>query len=404
MDKIIYLDCFSGISGDMTVGALLDAGLDMDYLAGELKKLDLDGYKINKSSVMAGAISAIKFDVEVTGKQKSRDYKDIKRLIDKSRLSTKVKKTSLDIFETIARAEARIHGKDVEDVHFHEVGAVDSIIDITATAIGLERLRIGKVLASPVPLGKGEVKTSHGKLPIPAPATLEILRDVPVYEGDFDFEVTTPTGAGIIKTLAAGFKKPIPLNIESIGYGAGSKKLSGNTLHHDQTMPNALRVIIGYDMGRDRKDMPFYSGDTIMLSANIDDSSPEIMGYMMEKLNAQDGVMDAWLENIYMKKNRPAFKLCVICRLEQESAIAHMMFKETSTIGLRREEVNRYCLNRKIETIKLPYGEVQVKTATMDGKTVNSAPEYESCRLLAEKTGTALKDIYRDVGLFLSKR
>jgi uncharacterized protein (TIGR00299 family) protein len=404
VDKIIYLDCFSGISGDMMVGALLDAGLDMEYLSGELKKLDLEGYKIKGSSIMAGAISATKFDVEVTGKQKSRDYKDIKKLIGKSSLSDVVKKTSLDIFETIAKAEARIHEKDIEDVHFHEVGAVDSIIDITSTAIGLEKLNIRKVLTSPVPLGKGEVKTSHGKLPIPAPATLEILKDVPVYEGDFDFEVTTPTGAGIIKTLAHGSKKPTPINIEAIGYGAGSKNISGHAHNHSNTMPNVLRVLIGHDMSRDGKDLPFYSGDTIMLSANIDDSSPEIMGYMMEKLNAQDGVMDAWLENIYMKKNRPAFKLCVICKLEQESAIAHMIFKETSTIGLRREKVNRYCLDRKIETIKLPYGEVQVKTATMDGNIVNSAPEYESCRLLAEKTGMALKDIYRDVGLFLSRR
>jgi uncharacterized protein (TIGR00299 family) protein len=404
VDKIIYLDCFSGISGDMTVGALLDAGLEMDYLAGELKKLELDGYKIKKSSVMAGAIKATKFDVEITTKQKSRDFMDIKRLIDKSSLSDAVKKTSLDIFETIARAEAKIHGREIQDVHFHEVGAIDSIIDLTATAIGLEKIKIGKVLASPVPLGKGQVETSHGKLPIPAPATLEILKDVPVFEGDFDFEVTTPTGAGIIKTLACGFKRPSPINIEAIGYGAGSKNISDQVNHHKQTMPNVLRILIGYDMSQDSKEMPFYSGDTLMLSANIDDSSPEIMGYVIEKLNTQDGVMDAWVENIYMKKNRPAFKLCVICNLEQESAIAYMIFKETSTIGLRREEVHRYCLDRKIETIKLPYGEVQVKTAIMGGKIVNSAPEYESCKLLAEKTGMALKDIYRDVGLFLSRR
>lgn len=405
MVKILYVDCFSGISGDMMVGALLDAGLDMEYLREKLNKLNISGYKIKKTGVMAGAISATQFDVEVTKKQKSRSYADIKKLIKNSTLSENIKKTTLNIFKIIASAEAKIHGKDISDVHFHEVGAVDSIIDIAGTAIGLHKLDINKIMSSPLPLGSGEVSTSHGRLPIPAPATLEILKGVPVYQGDFDFEVTTPTGAGIVKALASGFEKPVRMEIDRIGYGAGKKGISDRAHHHNNSLPNVLRILIGQELiEKTDRDMPYYSGDTIMLSTNIDDSSPEILGYVMEKLHKQKAVMDAWLENIYMKKNRPAFKLCVICDLKEEAAIAHMIFAETSTIGIRREEVNRYCLDRKIERIKLPYGEVEVKTASMGGKVINSAPEYESCRLLAEKTGMALKDIYRDVGLFLSKR
>ncbi len=400
MDKILYLDCFSGISGDMMVGALLDAGLEIGFLQKELGRLDLEGYRVRRSSVMAGALRAAKFDVEVTGAQTSRDYGDIKSLINSSRLSSYVKKTSLDIFDTIAGAEARIHGNDIEDVHFHEVGAVDSIIDITATAIGLERLGIGRVLASNIPLGSGQVNTSHGKLPVPAPATLEILKGVPVYQGDFDFEVTTPTGASMVKTLASGFRRPSLMSIETIGYGAGSRVVQG----HSRDLPNVLRILIGRDLKEHGDDMPFYSGDTVMLSANIDDSSPEILGYITEKLMARDGVLDAWVESIYMKKNRPAFKLCIICRLGEEAMAARMIFSQTSTIGIRREEVDRYCLDREIETVKLPYGDIQVKTARLGKKVINSAPEYESCRLLAEKTGIALKDIYRDAGLFLSRR
>jgi len=328
--RILYIDCFSGISGDMMVGALLDAGLDIDHLKKELGRLNLKGYKIKKSRVMAGAISSTKFDVEVTKKQKSTDYSDIKDLIKNSSLQQKIKKTSLEIFKNIASAEAKIHGKEISEVHFHEVGAVDSIVDIVGTAIGLDRLDIEKILSSPVPLGRGEVKTSHGKLPIPAPATLEILKGAHVYQGDFDFEVTTPTGAGIIKTLASGFEKPVKIEIESVGYGAGTKGVSGH-LHNPNEFSNVLRILIGRELVKVKKNRPFYSGDIVMLSSNIDDSSPEVLGYVMEKLHKQKSVMDAWLENIYMKKNRSAFKLCVICDLKHEDTIAQMIFKETSS-------------------------------------------------------------------------
>ncbi|MCJ7665692.1 MAG: LarC family nickel insertion protein, partial [Actinobacteria bacterium] len=225
MDNVLYLECFSGISGDMMIGALIDTGLDMTHLSKEIAKLGLTGYRISSRKVMAGAISAAKFDVELTSKQKPQSYRDIKKIITGSSLSDIVKKITLDIFNCVASAEGKIHHCNVEEVHFHEIGAIDSIIDITGTAVGIEYLKIDKVYCSQLPLGSGTVNTSHGKLPIPAPATLEILKGVPVYQGNFDFEVTTPTGAAIVKTLAVSFGKIPDIEIINTGYGAGSKNV-----------------------------------------------------------------------------------------------------------------------------------------------------------------------------------
>jgi uncharacterized protein (TIGR00299 family) protein len=413
MKNVLYLDCFSGISGDMTIGALIGAGLDFPFLLKELEKLGLTGYRLKCREAMAGAVSATKFDVEIIKEQKSRSYKDIKKIITGSGLSEKAKKISLDIFKCVASAEAKIHNRSIEEVHFHEVGAIDSIIDIVGTAIGIQYLKIDKIYCSHIPLGSGKVDTSHGKLPIPAPATLEILKGVPVYQGDFDFEVTTPTGAAIVKTLASGFGKIPDIEIKNTGYGAGTKNVMVDNKHNHNShgLPNVLRAVLGREVeaasGNSNRgnflDKIFHSGDTIMLSTNIDDSTPEIMGYVMEKLNTSKGVLDAWLQNIYMKKNRPAFKLNIICTSKEESNIAEMIFKETSTLGIRRETVNRYCLDREKQLLKLPYGEIEIKVAKLDGEIVNSSPEYESCKKLAKKTGKPLKDIYRDIALFLSE-
>jgi pyridinium-3,5-bisthiocarboxylic acid mononucleotide nickel chelatase len=414
MKNILYLDCFSRISGDMTIGALIDAGLNFPSLLKELEKLELTGYRLKCREAMAGAVSATKFDVEIIEEQKPRSYKDIKKIITGSSLPDKVKKVSLDIFKCVAVAEAKIHNRSIEEVHFHEVGAIDSIIDIVGTAIGIQHLKIDRVYCSHIPLGSGKVDMSHGKLPIPAPATLEILKGVPVYQGDFDFEVTTPTGAAIVKTLAAGFGKIPDIEIKNTGYGAGTKNVSIDNKHHHHShgLPNVLRAVLGREVeaapGRSNTcgnflDKIFHMGDTIMLSTNIDDSTPEIMGYVIEKLNTSKGVLDAWLQNIYMKKNRPAFKLNIICTIKEENNIAEMIFKETSTLGIRRETVNRYCLDREKQLLKLPYGEIEIKVAKLDGEIVNSSPEYESCKKLAKKTGKPLKDIYRDIALSLSK-
>jgi len=391
MEKILYFDCFSGISGDMVVGALLDLGLDFSFLKNELGKLNIDGYNIACREIKIGPVRAKKFDVKVTVLQPYRNYKDIKGIIGESKLNTMVKKISLDVFQLIAEAEARIHGYDIDEIHFHEVGAVDSIIDIVSTAIGIKSLGIESYYSSKIPLGSGFVDSSHGKLPVPAPATVEILKGIPVCTGIFDYEVTTPTGAAIIKTLAAKFGGIRCMEIEKVGYGAGSKV--------KKEIPDVLRVLKGIIKDKYR----LKAEDLIVLSANIDDSTPEIMGYLQENL-LKNKVLDIWTEPIYMKKNRPAFKLCVLCNRESELEIIDILLLESTTLGIRREEIKRYSINRKIETVKLPYGEVKVKIGTHKGKEITISPEFESCAKLAKKTGKPLKEIYQDAILFFSRR
>ena len=391
MEKILYIDCFSGISGDMMIGALIDTGIGLDYLKNELKKVNISGYTIESKKVKAGPISAQKFDVRIIGEQPPRDYENIKNIIDSSGLEPGIKKISLNIFEYIATAEAKIHDQEKDKIHFHEVGALDSIIDIVGTAIAVNSLKIDKVYCSRVPLGRGFVNTDHGILPVPGPATLEILKGVPVYEGNFDFEVTTPTGAAIARTLSENFGAMPSMDIIKTGYGAGSRK---NT-----AVPNALRILVGETEAMAEEG----TEDLVLLSTNIDDTNPEIIGYVLEELYRQK-TKDVWVENIYMKKYRPAFKLCVICSSELEQRIIDIIFSQTTTLGIRREKINRYCLERVIEKVRLPYGEVEIKKGIFKGKVINISPEFESCKRLAKKTGRPLKEIYQDTVLFFSKR
>ncbi len=391
MEKILYIDCFSGISGDMMIGAMIDIGISPDYIRDELKKLDISGYRIESRKVKAGPISAHKFDVIIIGEQPHRNYENIKNIIAGSMLDTKIKEISLNIFEHIASAEAKVHNQEKEKIHFHEVGAVDSIIDIVGTAIAVNSLKAEKIYCSKVPLGRGYVDTEHGVLPVPGPATIEILKGVPVYEGGFDFEVTTPTGAAIVKALSINFGGMPFMRLKKTGYGAGSKK---NT-----KIPNALRIMAG----EAETSLNEGTEDLILLSTNIDDSTPEIIGYALEELYKQK-IKDVWIENIYMKKYRPAFKLNVLCSKEIEQNIIDIIFSQTSTLGIRREKVNRYCIDRSIEKVKLPYGESAVKKGIFKGKVINISPEFESCKRLAKKTGRPLKEIYQDTVLFFSKR
>ncbi len=391
MEKALYIDCFSGISGNMMVGALLDLGVDFLFLKDELKKLNITGYNIVCREVKAGSIKAKKFDVEVASPQPYRNYGDVKKIIGDSKLDTGVKKMSLSIFRLIAEAESVIHGCEVDNVHFHEIGAVDSIIDIASTAVCLSKLKVKLFYSNNVPMGSGFINSSHGKLPVPAPATIEILKKVPVYGGNFNFEVTTPTGAAIIKALVKGYGSIPYMEIEKAGYGAGNNE--------SKESPNVLRLLKGvikneYDMREEK---------LIMLSANIDDSTPETIGYLMEEL-FKKGVLDAWVESIYMKKTRPAFKVSVLCNEELEKDIVNMILLESTTLGVRREKIERYAADRKLKTVRLPYGEVRIKVGLLNGKMVNISPEFESCRKLAEVTGKTLKEIYQDAILFFSKR
>ncbi len=391
MEKILYIDCFSGISGDMMAGALLDMGLDFSLLKDELKKLNIDGYSIDCREVIINSIKAKKFDVKVTAAHPKRDYRDVKKVIKSSRIDKGVMKISLDIFKIIAEAEARVHNCSIDRVHFHEVGAIDSIIDIVSAAIGIKNLKAASFHSSKIPLGTGFVDTANGRFPVPAFATIDILKGLPVFGGDFNFEVTTPTGAAILKSVVNKFGPIPPMVIEKIGYGAGSRK--------SEKIPNVLRILSG--VAKD-KDVPG-SEDLVMLSANIDDDNPEIIGYIQEKL-LENSTLDVWTEPIYMKKSRPAFKLCILCDKKSEAKIVNTVFLESTTLGIRRKEVKRYSIDRKIKTADLPYGKVRVKVGIHKGEEVTISPEFESCSKLATKTGRPLKEIYQDAILFFSKR
>ncbi len=404
MKKVIYIDCFSGISGDMMAAALLDLkieGADLSFLSGELKKVDFTGYEISISKENRNGISATGFSVEVKNPQHSRNFGQIKVLISQSGLDQEVKELTLKIFAEIADAEAKIHGSTPEAVHFHEVGAVDSIIDITAVSILVKKLKIEKVFSRSVPLGRGTANTMHGKIPVPAPATLEILKGIPVSGGEIDFEATTPTGAAIIKVLVNEFTDIPKIVLQSTGNGAGSIISLGKN-----NLPNILRILYGETGDYNSEDIKTGEGpDTVeklfILSTNIDDCTAETAGYVLEKLfNA--GAYDAWTEPVYMKKNRPAFKICALLSRQDLDRFLNIIFTETSSLGVRIEEITRYCLKRKEVEVSLDYGRAKAKIGYLNGKAVTYSPEFESCKELAIKTGKPLKEIYQDLMFLLS--
>lgn len=391
MKNILYIDCFSGISGDMMVGALIDFGMDVDFLRKELEKVDLEGYSIDCDTVKINSLSARKFKVKINSPQPVRSYRDIKKIINNSKISSSIKNIALKIFEEIAKAEAKVHNQNIEEVHFHEIGAVDTIIDVLGTAIGVNYLKPDTIFSRNIPLGSGVARTLHGNIPIPAPATLEILKGLPVYGGRFTFETTTPTGAAILKVLVKTFDDIPLMRIEKIGVGAGS-------IQNNET-PNVLRII----KGSFEEEFTTEKESLILLSANIDDSTPELLGYLIERL-VDKKVLDAWIEPIYMKKNRLAFKLCALCKSSLEAEVVQIIFTESTTLGIRREKIQRYILARKTRKIKLPYGEIEVKIGIYKGKEVTFSPEFESCKKLAKKVNKPLKEIYQDTILLLSSK
>ena len=386
--KIAYFDCCAGISGDMVLGALLDSGLDVSILRRELAKLHLGDYSISASKDERHHITGTNIKVRFKESGHHRTFKEIKNIINKSRLTTKVKVLSTSIFENLAKAEAKVHGCRVDDVHFHEVGAIDSIVDIVGTAIGIEKLGIGQVYASPLPLGSGWVKTSHGRMPVPAPATLELLKGVPVASSPATSELTTPTGAAIIKTLSLSFGNMPHMEIEGTGYGIGDRSF--------KEIPNILRLIIGKRTGNTER--------LIIVETNMDDMNPQIYEYLMSRL-FKNGALDVFLMPIQMKKGRPAILLKVLCPENKKGNIIDTIFEETTTIGVRTYEVERHCLERRIENVSTPYGKVRVKVAERNGKVLNIQPEYEDCKEIAEKKKLPLKEVMDSAKkTFLSKK
>ncbi|MDD5495517.1 MAG: nickel pincer cofactor biosynthesis protein LarC [Candidatus Omnitrophica bacterium] len=381
--RIAYFDCMSGISGDMTIAAFLDAGLSMKTLKAQLARLNLKGYEIKESRTNRGSIDAVKFDVICKNEKHShRKLKDILRLIDKSALDAEIKKTAKDIFNNIGNAEAKVHGLSKnQEIDFDEIGQVDSIIDIVAVAIAVHELKIGEVYSSNITFGRSFTKTAHGSLPIPAPAALELLKGVPARICEIEAELVTPTGAGILKTLARGFGDMPELKISQIGYGAGTRVL--------KNMPNLLRVVIG-------ERVPAYMKDRVtVLETNIDDMNPQNFEYLFERL-FKEGALDVFLANIIMKKSRPAFKLTVLAEPVLAEKMKSVIFSETSTIGIRYYEVNRSKLERETRKVHTGYGDVTVKFSSGPGNLRNVAPEYEDCVRLAKAKKIPLKVVYEE--------
>ena len=370
-----------GISGDMFLAALIDLGVDPEMILKELRKLPVDRIDVEIKKVLRHSITATTFKVRLAEAHHHRTFRDIKKIIDESRLSQKVKSLSISIFELIAKAEGKIHGIKPIDVHFHEIGAMDSIIDIVGAAVAVDSLKVKRVVSSPIALGTGWAKTMHGTIPVPAPATLEILKGVPMAASTAPFELTTPTGAAIVKTLASSFGPMPSMTIEKTGYGAGKKDFKESA--------NLLRAVIGTASGAiEAQNLEKLT----VLETNIDDMSPQVAGYLLEKL-LNSGATDAFYAPVYMKKGRPGVLLTVLTNRENKDSLLGIIFAESTTIGVRAHEVERHCLERVSKKVRTPYGPVSVKVALRDGRAVNIQPEFEDCRTIAEKKGVPLKEV-----------
>jgi len=430
--KVLYLDIFSGISGDMFVGALLDLGVDAHKFEHELEKLNVNGYHLHVKRGEKSGIAGTKFDVHLADHghdhehhhhaghdhhhhhddddhghshahsrehshehehdhDENRTFTEIKKLISQSPLSDWVKKKSIAVFQRIADAEGKIHGKPPEQVHFHEVGAVDSIVDIVGASIALEMLGKPRILAAPVVEGFGWIDCAHGRFPIPAPATLAILgaRNVAVTQCDEPHELVTPTGAALLAEFVENFGPMHGLIAEKIGFGLGTRT--------NKTRPNVLRAILGSsnsELRHPNSESHDWESDTIsVLETNLDDISAEILGNFVERALAA-GALDVFHTPVQMKKNRPGVLLTVLCAQSDADKFSEMMLRETSAFGVRRHPAERRKLRREFTTVKTPFGEVTVKIGKLDGKIVQAAPEFESCRKVAEAAKVSVKEVY----------
>jgi uncharacterized protein (TIGR00299 family) protein len=388
--KILYYDCFSGISGDMNLGAMLDLGIAKNYLVQELAKLNLKGWELDVIRDQRHGIKGTKVTVKLTGHEHAhRHLSDIENIINKSDLAEETKALSKKIFMKVALAEAKVHEIELEKVHFHEVGAIDSIIDIVGAAICFNALNVDEVHVSVVELGGGIVRCDHGNLPVPAPATAEIIKDIPTRRGGIDFEATTPTGAAIIATLGKVFDSTSPFKITRTAYGVGQKD--------HPAVPNLLRVFLG-EIGEETAT----GHDALLTECNIDDMNPEFFEYISERLfNA--GASDVFLTSLMMKKGRPGVMLSVISEKEKEGMIREILFTESTTLGIRSFLFKKDTLVRRFEQVATPWGNVTVKRSFYNGNEVSSKPEYEECKVIAAKTGIPLKDVIASVTALLEK-
>ncbi|MGE0132370.1 MAG: nickel pincer cofactor biosynthesis protein LarC [Blastocatellales bacterium] len=420
MARTLYLDCFAGASGDMLVGAMLDCGLDFELLRSELRKLGVEGYKLSLTRVDRSGISSAKFDVHLGGESHSHSHEhhhehshehhhhehqhshehhhehqhshehhhhehrglsEIKRLIASSNLSETVKQRAQAIFQRIGEAESKIHGIPIETVHFHEVGAIDSIVDIVGACVAFEALKIERIISSPLHVGSGTFKCAHGTYPVPGPATAELLKGVPAYSKDIEGELVTPTGAAIISTLAESYGQMPMMKIEKIGYGAGARDYP--------KFPNTLRAIIG-ELEEDADQTPT---TVTVIEANIDDLNAQVFGYLMEMVLAA-GALDIFYTPAQMKKNRPGVLLTLLCKPEDRERMTEIIFRETTTLGVRYRNEQREILRREFVAVETEYGPIRIKVSrARDGRVINASPEFEDCRAAAERHQAALRDV-----------
>jgi hypothetical protein len=379
--RIAYFDCFSGASGDMILGCLIDAGLSPQRLREEVEKLRIPTIQLKAKKVLKTGLSATQVIVEGRNEKRShRNLKEVLRIIERSRVETEVKEKSEEIFKRIASVEAKIHQTPMEEVHFHELGGLDSIVDIVGSVWGIRQLGIERIHVSKVNVGAGFVKCEHGILPVPAPATLSLMEGKPIYSSGVERELLTPTGAALLSTLGSEFGQMPPMKVERIGYGAGR-----DNLPH----PNLLRMIIGTSESTSGKER------VVVIETNIDDMNPQIYDYVMEKLLAME-VLEVFITPILMKKNRPGHLLTVICPSEKLPSVAKSLFKETTTLGLRWREEEREKADRETLPLRTKYGRIRFKLARWEGKVVNLSPEYEDCKRLALEKGVPLKEIFEE--------
>lgn len=377
--KTLYFDAFSGVSGDMILGALVDAGVPLNSVIEGLSKLNLKGYNLTSEMVKRGGLRGTKVNVNINDGDKShRHYSHIRKIIEMSRLESGVKEMSLAIFKRIGEAEAKVHGVDIEKIHFHEVGAIDAIVDIVGAAIGISLLAPDRIISSPINTGSGTVECAHGVMPVPAPATAEMLIDIPSYSSEIEAELATPTGVAILATLADSFSPMPAMNIKNIGYGAGTKEFKGQA--------NLLRILVG------ETEDDTYADTISIIETNIDDMNPEIYEWVMGKL-FDAGALDVWLTPIVMKKSRLATKISVIVEPDKEQIISDILLRETTTFGVRSYQAGRRILKRSCIEVETSFGLVRCKVGELSGGGKKIVPEYEDCKRIAKEKGVPLREV-----------
>jgi pyridinium-3,5-bisthiocarboxylic acid mononucleotide nickel chelatase len=388
-----YFDCFSGISGDMVLGALVDAGADVRAIEAELRKLGLEGWIISAEKVQRRGIFATHVKVETTEGHHHRGLSIILKRIENANLAPRAAERATKIFTRLAEAEAHVHQVPIEKVHFHEVGAVDSIVDIVGAAVGFEMLGVDEFACSAMDVGGGQVKTAHGLLPVPAPATAELLRGVPAYSSGIQRELVTPTGAAIATTLSASYAEMPAMTLRAIGYGAASAD--------NAEKANVLRLLIGENAVTEAGES--WGAPVTVIETNVDDMSPQIYGYFAEKALAA-GALDVFSTPAQMKKNRPGLLITILCEPGNTARLIDLVFRETTTIGVRTREARRKTLDRELVAVATPFGEVRMKVSHMNGSVLNATPEYDDCQRIAAERGVPLKQVMAAAAFEFEKR